>query len=220
NNGRHATFMPKPLFGVAGSGMHCNLSLFRDGENAFYDPNGPLQLSETAHHFIAGLLKHAPSFTAVTNPTVNSYKRLVPGYEAPCYVAWSAKNRSPLLRIPSSRGMSTRIEVRSVDPSANPYLAMAVLLKAGLDGIKNKMAPPPPVDRNIYVMTREERLAEGIVDLPTTLGEALHLFKENELMMSALGNHIVEHFIEAKEIEWEMFRSQVHPYEREQYFYI
>lgn len=216
-HGLHATFMPKPLFGVSGSGMHCNLSLFRGDENVFYDPDGHLELSETAHQFIAGILKHAPGFTAVTNPTVNSYKRLVPGYEAPCYVAWSARNRSPLLRIPSSRGLSTRVEVRSVDPSANPYLAMAVLLKAGLDGIKNKLTPPPPVDRNIYVMSREERLAEGIVDLPVTLAEALNLFKANPLMMSALGDHIVEHFIEAKEIEWEMFRSQVHPWEREQY---
>lgn len=217
-HGLHATFMPKPLFGVSGSGMHCNLSLFREGENVFYDPAGQyLELSDVAHQFIAGILKHAPGFTAVTNPTVNSYKRLVPGYEAPCYVAWSARNRSPLLRIPSSRGLSTRVEVRSVDPSANPYLAMAVLLKAGLDGIKNGLTPPLPVDRNIYVMTRQERIAEGIVDLPVTLAEALDEFKANPVMISALGDHIVEHFIEAKEIEWDMFRTQVHPWEREQY---
>ena len=141
-HGLHATFMPKPLFGVNGSGMHCNLSLFKNGENAFFDPNAELQLSETACQFIAGIVKHAEAFTAVTNPTVNSYKRLVPGYEAPCYVAWSASNRSPLIRIPASRGLSTRVEVRSVDPAANPYLALAVLLKAGLDGIKNKLTPP------------------------------------------------------------------------------
>ncbi|WAA13510.1 type I glutamate--ammonia ligase [Fervidibacillus halotolerans] len=213
----HATFMPKPLFGINGSGMHSNISLFKGKENAFYDPNGRLQLSETAYQFLAGILKHAPNFTAVTNPTVNSYKRLVPGYEAPVYVAWSAKNRSPLVRIPSSRGLSTRLELRSVDPSANPYLAMAVILKAGLDGIKNKMTPPEPVDRNIYVMTKEERLAEGIIDLPGTLFEALQKMKEDEVIVSALGDHIVEHFIEAKEIEWDMFRSQVHPWEREQY---
>ncbi|WAA10807.1 type I glutamate--ammonia ligase [Fervidibacillus albus] len=213
----HATFMPKPLFGINGSGMHSNISLFKGEENAFYDPDGRFQLSETAYQFLAGVLKHAPSFTAVTNPTVNSYKRLVPGYEAPVYVAWSPKNRSPLVRVPSSRGLSTRLELRSVDPSANPYLAMAVILKAGLDGIKNNMTPPEPVDRNIYVMSKEERLEEGIVDLPGTLAEALQNMQEDEVIVSALGEHIVEHFVEAKEIEWDMFRSQVHPWEREQY---
>lgn len=216
-HGLHATFMPKPLFGVNGSGMHSNVSLFKGNENAFFDPNGPLQLSETAYQFIAGVLKHAPHFTAVTNPTVNSYKRLVPGYEAPCYVAWSAQNRSPLIRIPASRGLSTRIEVRSVDPSANPYLAMAVLLKAGLDGIKNKLTAPAPVDRNIYVMTKEERLEEGIVDLPATLAEALENLKADKVITDALGGHILERFLEAKEIEWDMFRTAVHPWEREQY---
>ncbi|WP_251549222.1 type I glutamate--ammonia ligase [Neobacillus muris] len=216
-HGLHATFMPKPLFGVNGSGMHCNLSLFKDGENAFFEPTGDLQLSDTARQFIAGVLKHAPSFTAVTNPTVNSYKRLVPGYEAPCYVAWSARNRSPLIRIPASRGLSTRIEVRSVDPSANPYLAMAVLLKAGLDGIKNKLTPPAPVDRNIYVMSKEERIEEGIIDLPATLLAALENLKTDEVIVSGLGEHIFEHFVEAKEIEWDMFRTVVHPWERDQY---
>ncbi|KAB2337605.1 type I glutamate--ammonia ligase [Cytobacillus depressus] len=216
-HGLHATFMPKPLFGVAGSGMHCNVSLFKEGKNAFFDEIGDLQLSETARQFIAGILKHSTGFTAVTNPTVNSYKRLVPGYEAPCYVAWSAQNRSPLVRIPSSRGVSTRVEVRSVDPAANPYLAMAVLLKAGLDGIKDRLVPPASVDRNIYVMSKEERIAEGIDDLPSTLSEALNKLKANEVIVSALGGHIFEHFCEAKEIEWEMFRTQVHPWEREQY---
>ncbi|XJZ28595.1 type I glutamate--ammonia ligase [Bacillota bacterium Lsc_1132] len=219
-HGLHATFMPKPLFGVNGSGMHCNLSLFQDGKNAFYEPTGDLELSDTARQFIAGILKHAPSFTAVTNPTVNSYKRLVPGYEAPCYVAWSARNRSPLIRIPASRGMSTRVEVRSVDPSANPYLAMAVLLKAGLDGIKNKLTPPNAVDRNIYVMNKQERLAEGINDLPATLAAALDELKKDEVITSGLGEHILEHFLEAKEIEWDMFRTAVHPWEREQYMSI
>ncbi|WP_428908284.1 type I glutamate--ammonia ligase [Niallia sp. Krafla_26] len=216
-HGLHATFMPKPLFGVNGSGMHCNLSLFKDGDNAFYDQNGDLELSETARYFIAGIIAHAEAFTAITNPTVNSYKRLVPGYEAPCYIAWSARNRSPLIRIPASRGLSTRIEVRSVDPSANPYLAMAVLLKAGLDGIKNKLTPPAPVDRNIYAMDKEERLAEGISDLPATLAQALTVLSKNETIVSALGKHIYEHFIEAKEIEWDIFRTQVHPWERERY---
>ncbi|MGG2091382.1 type I glutamate--ammonia ligase [Bacillus sp. S13(2024)] len=216
-HGLHATFMPKPLFGVNGSGMHCNLSLFKGSENVFYDQNGDLQLSDDARHFIAGILKHASSFTAVTNPTVNSYKRLVPGYEAPCYVAWSAQNRSPLIRIPASRGVSTRVEVRSVDPAANPYLAMAVLLAAGLDGIKNKLAVPPAVDRNIYVMTPEEREQAGIIDLPATLAQALNELKSNEIICGALGEHLLEHFIEAKEIEWDMFRTQVHQWERDQY---
>lgn len=216
-HGLHATFMPKPLFGVNGSGMHCNLSLFKNGENVFYDQKGDLQLSDDARHFIAGILKHASSFTAVTNPTVNSYKRLVPGYEAPCYVAWSAQNRSPLIRIPASRGVSTRVEVRSVDPAANPYLAMAVLLAAGLDGIENKLAVPPAVDRNIYVMTPEEREKAGINDLPATLAQALNELKSNEIICGALGEHLLEHFIEAKEIEWDMFRTQVHQWERDQY---
>lgn len=216
-HGLHATFMPKPLFGVNGSGMHCNLSLFKDGKNAFYEPTGDLEMSDTARQFIAGILKHAPNFTAVTNPTVNSYKRLVPGYEAPCYVAWSARNRSPLIRIPASRGLSTRVEVRSVDPAANPYLAMAVLLKAGLDGIKNKLTPPAPVDRNIYVMSKEERLEEGIIDLPATLAQALDQLRSDEVIVAGLGEHIFEHFVEAKEIEWDMFRTAVHPWERDQY---
>ncbi len=216
-HGLLATFMPKPLFGINGSGMHCNLSLFKGEENAFYDQNGPLEMSDTARSFLAGILKHAQSFTAVTNPTVNSYKRLVPGYEAPCYVAWSARNRSPLIRIPASRGLSTRVEVRSVDPSANPYLAMAVLLAAGLDGIKNNIIAPEPADQNIYVMSKEQREENGIVDLPSTLSEALEMLKTNEVMINALGSHLFEHFVEAKEIEWDLFRTQVHAWEREQY---
>ncbi|GAB6557901.1 MULTISPECIES: type I glutamate--ammonia ligase [Bacillus] len=216
-HGLHATFMPKPLYGVNGSGMHCNLSLFKNGENVFFDQNGDLQLSDDARHFIAGILKHAPAFTAIANPTVNSYKRLVPGYEAPCYVAWSAQNRSPLVRIPASRGISTRVEVRSVDPAANPYLVMATLLAAGLDGIKNKLTPPAAVDRNIYVMTKEEREEAGIVDLPATLAQALVTLQSNEVVCGALGDHLLEHFIEAKEIEWDIFRTQVHQWERDQY---
>ena len=216
-HGLYATFMPKPIYGINGSGMHSNLSLFKDGKNAFYDPEGELELSETAYQFLAGILKHAPSFTAVTNPTVNSYKRLVQGYEAPVYVAWSGKNRSPLVRVPAARGMSTRLELRSVDPSANPYLAMAVILKAGLEGIKNKLTPPAPVDRNIYVMTREERLAAGIVDLPGTLKEALDKLQEDEVILAALGEHIAGRFIEAKEIEWNMFRTHITPWELDQY---
>ncbi|MFB1049488.1 type I glutamate--ammonia ligase [Paraliobacillus sp. JSM ZJ581] len=216
-HGLHATFMPKPLFGVSGSGMHCNMSLFKGGENAFLDESGDLQLSETAYQFIAGIMKHALHFTAITNPTVNSYKRLVPGYEAPCYVAWSGLNRSPLIRVPSSRGLSTRIEVRSVDPAANPYMALSVLLASGLDGIKNKLTPPEPIDRNIYVMNKEEREANGVKDLPATLYHAIQLLKEDKIVSDALGEHLYEHFIESKEIEWDMFRTQVHPWEREQY---
>ncbi|UOQ42973.1 type I glutamate--ammonia ligase [Halobacillus salinarum] len=216
-HGLHATFMPKPLFGVNGSGMHANMSLFNDKGNAFFDEKGDKQLSEVAYQFTAGIIKHATNFTAVTNPTVNSYKRLVPGYEAPCYVAWSGRNRSPLVRVPTSRGLSTRIEVRSVDPSANPYMAMAVLLAAGLDGVENKLEAPTPVDRNIYVMNKKEREAHGIKDLPGTLYDALEELQEDPVMVDALGEHLFEHFIEAKEIEWDMFRTQVHPWEREQY---
>ncbi|GAB3796173.1 type I glutamate--ammonia ligase [Virgibacillus kimchii] len=216
-HGLLATFMPKPLFGVNGSGMHCNLSLFKNGKNAFYDSNGPLEISDTARSFLAGILKHAPGFTAITNPTVNSYKRLVPGYEAPCYVAWSGRNRSPLLRVPASRGLSTRVEVRSVDPSANPYMAMAVLLASGLDGIKNNLTAPEPVDQNIYEMDKAQRRENGVIDLPPTLAQALELLQSDEVITNALGDHLLERFVESKEIEWDMFRTQVHPWEREQY---
>jgi glutamine synthetase len=209
--------MPKPLFGVSGSGMHCHLSLFKDHVNVFFDEKDELGLSETARYFLAGILKHARAFTAITNPTVNSYKRLVPGYEAPCYVAWSAKNRSPLVRIPASRGLSTRVELRSPDPSANPYLALAVMLKAGLDGIKNKLELPSQVDRNIYIMDEAERRDAGIESLPASLVEALEELKNNPVIIDALGEHALSHFIEAKEIEWDMFRTHVHEWEREQY---
>lgn len=194
-----------------------NLSLFDGDRNTFLDEDGDMKLSETAYQFIAGIIEHAKGFTAVTNPLVNSYKRLVPGYEAPCYIAWSGQNRSPLVRIPASRGMSTRVEVRSVDPAANPYLAMAVLLGAGLDGIRKKMTPPKPVDRNIYAMNQKEREAVGIEDLPSTLFNALQELKKDEVMTKALGEHILNNFVEAKEIEWDMFRTSVHPWEREQY---
>ncbi|REK56816.1 MAG: type I glutamate--ammonia ligase [Thermobacillus sp.] len=216
-HGLHATFMPKPLFGVNGSGMHCHLSLFRDGENAFYDPDDPLGLSDTARWFMAGVLHHARGFAAVTNPTVNSYKRLVPGYEAPNYVAWSASNRSPMVRIPASRGLSTRIEVRNPDPAANPYLCLAVMLKAGLDGIKNRMRLPAPTNRNIYVMTEEERIEEGIQMLPSSLREALDELIRDEVICEALGDHALSYFYELKEIEWDMYRMQVHQWERDQY---
>lgn len=216
-HGLHATFMPKPLYGVNGSGMHCHLSLFKGNENAFYDPSDELGLSETAKQFLAGVLYHARGFAAITNPSVNSYKRLVPGYEAPCYIAWSAKNRSPLIRIPASRGLSTRIEVRNPDPAANPYLALAVLLAAGLDGIQRKLPLPAPTNRNIYIMSEEERLENNIGSLPSSLKEALDELKKDAVIVDALGEHIFSRFIEAKEIEWDMFRVQVHPWEREQY---
>ena len=216
-HGLHATFMPKPLFGVNGSGMHFNLSLFQGEKNSFWDEGADLQLSQTARQFLAGVLKHVQGFTAVTNPTVNSYKRLVPGYEAPCYVAWSPKNRSPLVRIPASRGLSTRIELRSVDPSANPYLAMAVILAAGLDGIKNELEPPAPVDRNIYVMNAEERKAHGIDNLPGSLDAALKALDEDEIIKAALGEHIYDNFKEAKEVEFDMYRTTVHQWERDMY---
>jgi len=213
----HATFMPKPLFGVNGSGMHCHQSLFSGSVNAFYDESDELGLSATAKHYLAGILKHARGFAAVTNPTINSYKRLVPGYEAPCYIAWSAKNRSPLVRVPASRGLSTRIEVRNPDPAANPYLALAAMLAAGLDGIKNKLKLSAPTNQNIYMMNEEERKEKGVDSLPASLKEAIEEFKADEVITTALGEHIVSHFIEAKEIEWDQFRIQVHAWEREQY---
>ncbi|OGX68539.1 MAG: type I glutamate--ammonia ligase [Paenibacillus sp. RIFOXYA1_FULL_44_5] len=215
--GLHATFMPKPLFGVNGSGMHCHQSLFSGKENTFYDEKDKLGLSDTARHYMAGILRHARAFTAITNPTVNSFKRLVPGYEAPVYVAWSASNRSPMIRVPASRGLSTRIEVRSPDPSANPYLAMAVMLAAGLDGIKHKMNIPAPTDRNIYIMTEEEREAQGIPSLPHNLILAIDELLGDEVICDALGDHALAHFVELKEIEWDMYRTQVHAWEREQY---
>ncbi|MBF8377370.1 type I glutamate--ammonia ligase [Alicyclobacillus mali] len=219
-HGLHATFMPKPLYGINGSGMHTHLSLFRDGQNAFYDPEGEMGLSETALQFVAGLLEHARAFTAICNPLVNSYKRLVPGYEAPSYIAWSGKNRSPLVRVPAARGMSTRVEVRSPDPSCNPYLAIASLLAAGLDGIERELEPPPPVNRNIYMMTEAEKEEAGIRSLPSNLNEALDALVRDGVIMDALGDHVLLHFIEAKRIEWNMFRTQVTEWEREQYFSI
>ncbi len=216
-HGLHATFMPKPLFGMNGSGMHCHLSLFKGDTNAFYDPDDELGLSEIARQYMAGILYHARAFTAVTNPTVNSYKRLVPGYEAPCYVAWSASNRSPMIRIPASRGLSTRIEVRSPDPSANPYLALSVMLRAGLDGIEKKMELPEPVDRNIYIMSEEERIQNGIPSLPKSLREAIDELVRDEVMCDALGEHALTNFLELKEIEYDMYRTHVHQWERDQY---
>lgn len=217
-HGLHATFMPKPVFGIAGSGMHFNLSLFdKAGHNAFYDVNGDQQLSDTCRHFVAGVMKHAKALTAICNPTVNSYKRLVPGYEAPVYIAWSARNRSPLIRIPESRGLSTRIELRSVDPAANPYLAMAAILSAGLEGVREQLAAPAPIDRNIYAMSTAERKAAGIDDLPGSLDEAVSYLHEDMTVRQALGTHIYSNFVEAKKFEWSAYRAQVTQWELEQY---
>ena len=216
-HGLHATFMPKPLAQVNGSGMHINMSLFDKNGNVFYDENGDQKLSQKAYYFLGGLLKHARSFTAITNPTVNSYKRLVPGFEAPVYVAWSGRNRSPLIRVPMAREQGTRFELRSVDPSANPYMAIAAILEAGLDGLRNKIEPAASVDRNIYAMDEEERRENGIKDLPSTLHNALKELKNDEVIQGALGEHLFNNFVEAKTLEWDSYRQDVSQWERDQY---
>ncbi|HZK19081.1 MAG TPA: type I glutamate--ammonia ligase [Clostridia bacterium] len=216
-HGLHASFMPKPVFGINGSGMHLNQSMMSNGENAFYDPDAENGLSDNLLYYIGGLLKHAPAITAITNPTINSYKRLVAGYEAPVYIAWSFQNRSPLIRIPSKRGLSTRIELRSPDPSCNPYLALAVCLKAGLDGIKNKIMPEAPCNRNIFEMTGDERRQTGIKTLPQSLEKALYELEQDKVVQEALGSHIYNRYMEAKRIEWDYYRKQVHQWELDNY---
>lgn len=216
-HGLHATFMPKPIFGINGSGMHTHQSLFQNGKNAFYDPNDNMQLSQAAYNYIGGILKNMRSIAAITNPTVNSYKRLVPGYEAPVYLAWSGRNRSPLVRIPAVRGNATRLELRCPDPTCNPYLALAAMLTAGLDGIKNKVTPPPPTDRNIFAMTAKEREELGIGSLPGSLEEALTELENSELARKVLGGHIFERYVEAKRIEWDDYRLKVHQWEIDEY---
>ena len=215
--GVHATFMPKPIYGINGSGMHCNLSLFKDGENIFYSPDSPYQLSKEALYSIGGVLKHVKSFTAVTNPIVNSYKRIVPGFEAPVYLAWSLANRSALIRVPAKRGVATRIELRSPDPSCNPYLALAVILGAILDGIENKIEPPTQVEENIYGMTKDELKKAKIESLPGTLIEAVNLLEDDEVIKDALGEHILNEFIMAKNIEWDKYRTCVTQWELNTY---
>ena len=213
-NGLYATFMPKPVAGVAGSGMHVNMSLEdMDGNNVFCDENDKLGLSEIAYHFIAGLIKHAKGMAAITNPLVNSYKRLVPGYEAPVYIAWSGTNRSPLVRIPTARGKSTRVELRNPDPSATPYLALAVCLAAGLDGIKNKLEVIESVDCNVYEMTKKERKEAGVGTLPESLIDAVDCLLEDEVICEALGSHIVEKYTEAKIKEWNEYKNSVSSWE-------
>jgi glutamine synthetase len=216
-HGLHATFMPKPIFGENGSGMHVHQSLFKDGENVFYDENDRLGLSQTGYYYIGGLLKHARAITAITNPSINSYKRLVPGYEAPVYVAWSSANRSALIRIPAARGAGTRLELRNPDPTANPYLAIAVMLKAGLDGIKNEIEPPEEVLENIYEMTAAKKAEKNIESLPANINEAVNLLLEDDVITSVLGEHVLEHFVAAKKVEWDEYRTQVSQWELDKY---
>ena len=216
--GLHATFMPKPLAGVNGSGMHTHQSLFTlDGGNAFYDPKGAWQLSEAARGYIGGVLEHARAICAVTNPLVNSYKRLVPGYEAPVNVAWSEKNRSPMIRVPDRRGVGTRCEVRMPDPSCNPYLALLVMLASGLDGITRKLDCGEPVNRNIFTMSQREKRRLKIVQLPASLDEALDFLEKDTVLRDAMGEHIFTHFIYNKRQEWAEYIKEIHQWEVDRY---
>lgn len=218
-HGLHATFMPKPKYGVNGSGMHINMSLSKNGKNIFSDESDERGLSQEAYWFIGGLMKHVKGMAAVTNPLVNSYKRLVPGYEAPNYLAWSAKNRSHLIRIPASYGEETRIELRSPDPSANPYLTLALCLMAGLDGIRNRIEPPKSVDCNIFDMSEKELKSMGIDSLPGTLMEAIEAMEQDQFVQDVLGEHISEKYIAAKKAEWNKYRCQISDWEINQYLY-
>jgi glutamine synthetase len=216
----HATFMPKPVYGINGSGMHVHQSLFRGSKNAFFDADDEYHLSAEARYYIAGILKHAPEITSVCNQWVNSYKRLVPGYEAPVYVSWARRNRSDLVRVPEyrpGREKATRIEFRSPDPACNPYLAFSVMLAAGLEGIEKKYQVPDPVEENVYEMTEEERVRRGIDVLPASLLEAIQVTEKSDIVRKALGNHVFDAFIQNKKIEWEQYRSQVTEYELEKY---
>ena len=216
--GLHATFMPKPIFGVNGSGMHTHQSLLtKKGENAFYDKKGEYQLSAVANGYIGGILDHASAFVAVTNPLVNSYKRLVPGYEAPTNIAWAEKNRSPLVRVPAKRGMSTRCEVRVPDPACNPYLALAVMLASGLDGIERGLEAGPPVNKNIFAMSEREKRRLKIKQLPASLSDALDNLEKDGVLKEALGGHIFDLYVESKRQEWHDYISIVHPWEQERY---
>ena len=216
-NGLAATFMPKPIYGAAGSGMHVNISLFKGDDNAFFDPEAKMQLSDLARYFVGGLLEHAPAITAITNPLINSYKRLVSGFEAPVYIGWSGPNRSSLIRVPSGRGLSTRLEFRSPDPSCSPYLGFAAVLAAGLDGVKRKIDPGDPVDLNIYELSDEERERLGIRLLPSNLREALDHLEEDKVIRDALGEHVYANFSRLGSLEWKMYNNHVHPWEVERY---
>jgi glutamine synthetase len=219
-HGVYATFMPKPLFGENGSGMHTHQSLFSEGKNAFYDADGDHHLSDAAKSYIAGLLRHAREIAALFAPNVNSYKRLVPGYEAPVYCAWSQRNRSALVRVPvyhPGKEQATRCELRCPDPSCNPYLTFAAMLHAGLDGIENGYECPEPMERNLYELSHDERIERGIEQLPETLGEAIEVLAESELVRKTLGDHIFERYVELKRSEWEEYRVQVTRWELEKY---
>lgn len=216
-SGLHATFMPKPIYGISGSGMHLNMSLFRDGKNVFYSPEGEGGLSPVAYAFIAGILEHIRGITAVTNPLVNSYKRLVAGYEAPCHIGWSFTNRSALIRVPADRGEGTRIELRSPDPTCNPYLALAVCLAAGLDGVQHFMTPPAELKENLYALDRDGLRARGIELLPQDLNEAMALMEGDRLVMDTLGDHVSRAFLRCKRAEWEAYRTHVSAWERDAY---
>lgn len=218
-HGLFASFMPKPLYGVNGSGMHTNMSLTKNGKNIFNDPDGVNGLSKEAYYFIAGIMKHIKGMTAIANPLVNSYKRLVPGHEAPVYIAWSATNRSPLIRIPASRGAGTRVELRSPDPAANPYLLLALCLAAGLDGIKNQMEPPKAVNGNIFELTEREMKRAKIESIPANLHQAIVAMKADPFIKEVLGNHVFSKYVEAKEAEWDHYRKQVTQWEIDEYLY-
>ena len=215
--GLRATFMPKPIYGAAGTGMHANISLFRGGENAFFDSEAKTGISDLARFFIGGLIEHACAITAIANPLINSYKRLVSGFEAPVYITWSGPNRSSLIRIPAGRGLSTRIEFRSPDPTCNPYLTFAVILAAGMDGIKRGIDPGEPVDLNVYHLSPAERKAMGIKTLPANLKEALDYLEADSVVRGALGEHVFENIMRLGLLEWEAYNTYVHPWEVERY---
>jgi glutamine synthetase len=216
-HGLYATFMPKPKQDMAGSGMHINMSLFKDGENAFFAPTDSIGLSKIAYSYIAGILERIEPITPITNPLVNSYKRLVSGYEAPVHIAWSCANRSPLIRIPSTRGLGTRVELRSPDPSCNPYLALALCIAAGADGIKRGLTPPPPINSNIYAMSKESILINNIKSLPVDLEDAINIMEKDEWVKSVLGDHVFYKYIEAKKAEWSEYRTRVTEWELAHY---
>lgn len=218
-HGMYATFMPKPKSGMSGSGMHINMSLSKDGKNIFEDIEDKMGLSQEAYYFIGGIMKHIKGMTAILNPLINSYKRLVSGYEAPINITWSDMNRTPLIRIPFERGEKTRIELRSPDPSANPYLAIALCLAAGLDGIENKIEPPSRVEGNIFKMTVEEMKNMGIQTLPSSLDEAIYELEQDTFLQEVLGEHICQRYISAKKDEWERFCSEVTDWEMNQYLH-
>ncbi len=218
-HGLFASFMPKPVYGVCGSGLHINMSLCKDGVNIFNDHNAPNGVSKEAYQFIAGLMKHMKGMTLVANPIVNSYKRLIPGYEAPVYITWSEGNRSPLIRIPSTRGTNMRIELRSPDPAANPYLLLASCLAAGLDGIKNELPIPESVEGNIYEMSKQELEERGIEAIPSNLSKACHYFEDDAFMKQVLGEHVHAKYLDAKRKEWNRFREQVTEWEIDEYLY-